>query len=67
MRRPKLVEALKDKVVVEVAVGSLHCIACVDDGGVYTWGDNDEGQVGAGLHLSCAFYSFSFPLRCVIE
>ena len=29
-------------------VGSLHCVACTDQGEVYTWGDNDEGQLGDG-------------------
>lgn len=28
--------------------GSLHCVACSDQGEVYTWGDNDEGQLGDG-------------------
>ena len=28
--------------------GSLHCVACTDNGEVYTWGDNDEGQLGDG-------------------
>ena len=29
-------------------MGSLHCVACTDTGEVYTWGDNDEGQLGDG-------------------
>lgn len=28
--------------------GSLHCVACSDQGEVFTWGDNDEGQLGDG-------------------
>jgi E3 ubiquitin-protein ligase HERC2 len=24
----------------------LHCVACSDEGEVFTWGDNDEGQLG---------------------
>nr|CAB3252595.1 ZF(ZZ)-8 zinc finger protein [Phallusia mammillata] len=48
VRRPKLVEALRNNKVVDVSVGSLHCIACTEDGDVYTWGDNDEGQIGDG-------------------
>jgi len=28
--------------------GSLHCVACTDQGQVFTWGDNDEGQLGDG-------------------
>ena len=45
VRCPRLVEALAESKVVSVAVGSLHCIACTEEGDVYTWGDNDEGQV----------------------
>lgn len=28
--------------------GSLHCVACSDQGEVFTWGDNDEGQLADG-------------------
>ena len=38
--------ALANKKVVDIACGSLHCIVCTDDGKVFTWGDNDEGQCG---------------------
>lgn len=46
VRIPKKVSALQDKKIVSVATGSLHCVACTDSGEVYTWGDNDEGQLG---------------------
>ena len=29
-------------------LGALHCVVCTDQGEVYTWGDNDEGQLGDG-------------------
>ncbi|XP_077559435.1 E3 ubiquitin-protein ligase HERC2 isoform X3 [Haemaphysalis longicornis] len=48
VRRPKRVAALQGKKVICIAVGSLHCVACTDAGEVYTWGDNDEGQLGDG-------------------
>ncbi|XP_068720941.1 E3 ubiquitin-protein ligase HERC2-like [Montipora capricornis] len=48
VRRPKRVAALQNKKVVAIATGSLHCVACTDSGEVYTWGDNDEGQLGDG-------------------
>ncbi|XP_022244118.1 E3 ubiquitin-protein ligase HERC2-like isoform X2 [Limulus polyphemus] len=48
VRRPKKVTALQGKKVTSVAVGSLHCVACTDTGEVFTWGDNDEGQLGDG-------------------
>lgn len=28
--------------------GALHCVVCTDQGEIYTWGDNDEGQLGDG-------------------
>jgi hypothetical protein len=31
-----------------LVTGSLHCVACSDQGEVFTWGDNDEGQLGDG-------------------
>ncbi|XP_060526978.1 E3 ubiquitin-protein ligase HERC2 [Cylas formicarius] len=48
MRRPKKVAALQGKRIVSIATGSLHCVACSDAGEVFTWGDNDEGQLGDG-------------------
>jgi len=27
-------------------VGALHCVCVSDQSEVYTWGDNDEGQLG---------------------
>ena len=48
VRRPKVVSTLEGKRVVSAACGSLHCVVCTDRGEVYTWGDNDEGQLGDG-------------------
>lgn len=48
VRWPKQVAELKDKRIVEIACGSLHCVAVTDESEVYTWGDNDEGQLGDG-------------------
>ena len=46
-RSPKRVMgALASEKVVDIACGSLHCIVCTESGKVFTWGDNDEGQVG---------------------
>jgi E3 ubiquitin-protein ligase HERC2 len=46
VRRPKKVAALQGKKIISIATGSLHCVACSDEGEVFTWGDNDEGQLG---------------------
>uniref|UniRef100_T1IYS2 HECT-type E3 ubiquitin transferase n=1 Tax=Strigamia maritima TaxID=126957 RepID=T1IYS2_STRMM len=48
VRRPRKVTSLQGKKVICIATGSLHCVACTDAGEVYTWGDNDEGQLGDG-------------------
>ena len=45
VRKPKLVDSLVNVRVVDLAVGSLHCVVVTDDGCVWSWGDNDEGQV----------------------
>ncbi|XP_050428032.1 E3 ubiquitin-protein ligase HERC2 [Adelges cooleyi] len=48
VRKPKPVSGLHGKRVVHFATGSLHVLALTDDGEVYAWGDNDEGQLGDG-------------------
>ncbi|XP_077868707.1 E3 ubiquitin-protein ligase HERC2-like [Saccoglossus kowalevskii] len=49
VRKPQVVEGLKGKKIVHVAVGALHCLAVTDNGQVYAWGDNDHGQQGNGM------------------
>ncbi|ELV11273.1 E3 ubiquitin-protein ligase HERC2 [Tupaia chinensis] len=48
VRRPRQVQGLQGKKAIAIATGSLHCVCCTEDGEVYTWGDNDEGQLGDG-------------------
>lgn len=48
VRKPTIVETLRGKNIVHVAVGALHCLAVADSGQVYAWGDNDHGQQGNG-------------------
>ena len=46
-RSPKRVMGpLANRTVVDIACGSLHCVVCTEDGKLFTWGDNDEGQIG---------------------
>jgi len=35
-----------------VSFGSHHVVALTKDGNIYTWGDNDEGQLGDGTDNS---------------
>ncbi|XP_025832237.1 E3 ubiquitin-protein ligase HERC2 [Agrilus planipennis] len=51
VRKPTVIESLKDKRVIQVAVGALHCLAVTDSGQVYAWGDNDHGQQGNGTTI----------------
>lgn len=46
--KPMVVEALKDKNVVQVACGSGHTVVLSEDGDVYTWGRGDDGRLGHG-------------------
>uniref|UniRef100_A0A2H8TU70 HECT-type E3 ubiquitin transferase n=1 Tax=Melanaphis sacchari TaxID=742174 RepID=A0A2H8TU70_9HEMI len=48
VRKPKIVSGLQGKKIVQFSTGSLHVLALTDDGEVYAWGDNDEGQLGDG-------------------
>ena len=44
---PTLVRGeLQGKQVVQVAAGDKHSACVTEDGSVYMWGDNDEGQLG---------------------
>lgn len=51
VRKPTSIEVLKDKKVIHVAVGALHCLAVTKTGQVYAWGDNDHGQQGNGTTI----------------
>lgn len=43
---PKVIEALREKSIVDISLGSVHCLALTSDGKVYGWGENDKGQLG---------------------
>lgn len=44
------------KKVVDIAVGSTHCLALTDDGEVHSWGSNDKLQ-----HFDTLFYNKKQP------
>lgn len=46
VRYPKLIEAFCSKKIVDFAVGSFHCLAVTEDGELYSWGRNEQGQLG---------------------
>ena len=45
---PRRVAALASIVVVQVAAGFIHSMALAADGGVWSWGDGGDGQLGHG-------------------
>ena len=47
VRTPKQVAGLAEEAVVDVAVGSQHCLVLTDKGDVYGWGKNASGEVDA--------------------
>lgn len=42
---PRQVEVLEGKTIVDIAVGSAHCLALTSNGEVYGWGRNDFHQI----------------------
>ena len=48
MRHPKQMEGLAGRRVRTLAIGSMHCVAVTEDGEVFAWGKNDQGQLGEG-------------------
>ena len=40
----RLLSPMAGKKVVDIAVGSTHCLALTDDGEVHSWGSNDKLQ-----------------------
>lgn len=47
MRTPKQVAGLAKETVLDIAVGSQHCLVLTDRGDVYGWGKNSSGEVDA--------------------
>ncbi|MCX6853309.1 MAG: hypothetical protein NTV80_00215, partial [Verrucomicrobia bacterium] len=41
---------LKDRTVVQLALGGAHALALLDDGTIAAWGSNGFGQLGDGTH-----------------
>ncbi|XP_014229715.1 RCC1 and BTB domain-containing protein 1-like isoform X2 [Trichogramma pretiosum] len=46
---PTLCLNLNDKIVTSIACGSHHSVAITDEGEVYSWGQNNCGQVSSGI------------------
>eukprot|EP01130_Rhizamoeba_saxonica_P018053 TRINITY_DN8938_c0_g1_i1.p1 TRINITY_DN8938_c0_g1~~TRINITY_DN8938_c0_g1_i1.p1 ORF type:complete len:998 (-),score=180.28 TRINITY_DN8938_c0_g1_i1:21-3014(-) len=46
INEPTLIPGLKDKIVIMIAASAYHCAAVTDGGELYTWGNNEYGQLG---------------------
>ncbi|XP_051823686.1 probable E3 ubiquitin-protein ligase HERC6 [Antechinus flavipes] len=48
---PKNIEALSREKIIQVSCGHYHSIALTQDSKVFSWGDNDYGQLGLGKNF----------------
>lgn len=60
--RPRAVKALRNQKVVDLSLGGLHSVAVLENGELYTWGGNDEGQLGQYLFENLE--GVSAPVSC---
>lgn len=47
-RTPRMVKTLGTSIVVQIACGLNHTVALTNNGELYSWGCNKEGQLGLG-------------------
>ncbi|XP_051176119.1 probable E3 ubiquitin-protein ligase HERC4 isoform X2 [Leptopilina boulardi] len=50
-RIPRMLKALATRIVVQIACGLKHALALTNNGELYSWGSNKEGQLGIGSHI----------------
>ncbi|XP_011152046.1 probable E3 ubiquitin-protein ligase HERC4 isoform X1 [Harpegnathos saltator] len=48
IREPRMVKTLGTKIIVQIACGLKHSIALTNNGELYAWGSNSDGQLGLG-------------------
>jgi alpha-tubulin suppressor-like RCC1 family protein len=46
IHQPSIVPMLRNKTIVDIAAGLYHAAVCTDDGSMYTFGLNKDGQLG---------------------
>lgn len=54
--KPKLVESLSGKLIIQGSCGESFSAVLTDQGHVYTWGDSDLGKLGLGQNVSVQYY-----------
>ncbi|XP_068089297.1 probable E3 ubiquitin-protein ligase HERC3 [Hyperolius riggenbachi] len=45
---PRLIKKLNQQKILQVSCGDQHCLCLSDDGQLFTWGQNNHGQLGLG-------------------
>ncbi|XP_075716794.1 putative E3 ubiquitin-protein ligase HERC3 isoform X4 [Rhinoderma darwinii] len=45
---PRLIKKLNQQKILQVSCGNQHCLALSDDVQLFTWGQNNQGQLGLG-------------------
>ncbi|MFH1282651.1 MAG: T9SS type A sorting domain-containing protein [bacterium] len=48
---PEQIRGLKDKTVIALSAGEDYALALADDGSVWGWGENSDGQLGDGTKI----------------
>ncbi|XP_014250141.1 probable E3 ubiquitin-protein ligase HERC4 isoform X2 [Cimex lectularius] len=49
--KPKIIRSIATNFVVQIASGYNHCMALTNKGELYSWGSNENGQLGLGLKV----------------
>jgi E3 ubiquitin-protein ligase HERC4 len=52
---PRIIKSLATSIVVQIACGQKHSLALTNNGELYSWGSNSNGQLGLGEHLKMNF------------
>ncbi len=59
--------ALEGKRVKQGSAGARHSIVLTDDGEIYGWGDNEQGQLGELARFGLQLLRICNPFRCLLE
>ncbi|XP_073494150.1 probable E3 ubiquitin-protein ligase HERC3 isoform X1 [Phyllobates terribilis] len=49
---PRLIKKFNQQKILQISCGSQHCLALSDDGQLFTWGQNAQGQLGLGQGIT---------------
>ncbi|XP_011505541.1 PREDICTED: probable E3 ubiquitin-protein ligase HERC4 [Ceratosolen solmsi marchali] len=52
VQMPRMVKSLATNIVVQIACGQKHSLALTNNGELYSWGSNSNGQLGHGQQLT---------------